>query len=283
MVFIGILITLIIYGIIIKTVDSGRCFRYEYIVKTLIIFGLYIVCFCIIYIHFNLFSISFFVSFPIIGIPVLMFLNLKYTIQRLYDLGLSGWYILLKLIPIFSIFVTIYLYLKKGNCEINIYDKAINYKKLYKDRHFIDIYENMIAVDDEQYIFEQYFDKYTIKISEYSKQNIFADYLLENYQAEKIQIYKTIEIKKDDLVEIIEKLNLVVIINSFYIRIKQFELFIRKENFHYTIILNKHNNTISKELFDTFDFPGAFSEDETYIYYSRIYKDDLLTWIKNTS
>jgi hypothetical protein len=223
------------------------------------------------------------VSFPIIGIPVLMFLNLKYTIQRLYDLGLSGWYILLKLIPVFSIFVTIYLYLKKGDCGINIYDKAINYRKLYKDRHFINIYDNMIAVDDEQYIFEQYLDKYTIKISEYSKENIFADYLLENYQAEKTQIYRTIEIKKDDLIKIIEILNLVVIINSFYIRIKQFELFIRKENFYYTIILNKHNNIISKELFDTFDFPGAFSEDETYIYYSRIYKDDLLTWIKNAS
>jgi hypothetical protein len=93
-----------------------------------------------------------------------MFLSLKYTIQRFYDLGLSGWYILLKLIPIFSILVTIYLYFKKGNREINMYDKAINYKKLYKDRHFIDIYEDRFIVDDEEYIFEKYLDNYIIDL-----------------------------------------------------------------------------------------------------------------------
>lgn len=279
--FFGIIIILIIYAIIIKKVDSGRCFRYEYIIKTLIIIGLYIICYVLVFIHFYVYSLNAFVMIFFILIPVLMYKSLKYTIQRFYDLGLSRWYILLKLIPVFSIFVTIYLYFKKGNAEINEYDEAINYKKIFKNKHFIDIHENMLFVDDYEYQYERYMGKIIIKISYNEELNYFTEHLYKYFSIIETQIHKTIELTKDELDNIIKSLNLIIINDSFYINIKEFKIFIRKEDFKYTIILDKNINNISKDFFKTFDFPGAFYEDDNYYYFNKIYKENLLEWINN--
>lgn len=279
--FLGLLVTFAIYGIVIKKVDSGRCFRYEFIIKTLIIFGLYIICFIVIFIHFTYFNISFFVFLFLFSIPVIMYLSLKYTIQRLYDLDLSGWYILLKLIPVFSIFVTFYLYFKKGNREINGYDKAIEYKKLFQDRHYINIHDNLFIVDNEAHRYERYLNKYTIDISKYGNETFFTEYLQKNYRINETNTNRTVEITDVEFRNVIRDLNLIIISDSFYININKFEIFIRKEDFKYTIIIDKNINELSKETLDTLGFPGSFYEDEKYIYYSKIKKNDLLTWIRN--
>jgi uncharacterized membrane protein YhaH (DUF805 family) len=275
--FVGIIILLVFYGIIINKVDSGRCFRYEYIIKTVTIIGLEIICFLLFAI--KVWPILTFICF--ISIIVLMFFSLKFTIQRFYDLNLSGWYILLKLIPIFSIFVTLYLYFKKGNCGINIYDKAIDYKKLFENKHCIDIYKDKFIIENEIYQYEIYLNKYSIKLSKYGEDNFFKEFILKNYQAKEDRIYKVIEFPKNELNKVINTLGLIVIKHSFYLQIKDFEMFIRKEDFKYTIILNKANNKVSKELFDFFNFPGSFYEDESYIYYNKIDKKDLIVWVKN--
>jgi hypothetical protein len=218
-----------------------------------------------------------------ISVMILMFFNLKFTIQRFYDLNLSGWYILLKLIPIFSIFVNLYLYFKKGNREINDYDKAVNYRKLFKPRHCIDVYKDKFIIDGEIYQYELYLGIYSIKLSEYGQNNFFKEYLLNNYQYEKNNIYKIIKCTENELTKIINVLGLIVINDSFYLQLNNHEIFIRKENFKYTIILNKERNTISKALFDFFDFPGLFFEDEVNIYYNGIYKENLVAWVKNVA
>jgi uncharacterized membrane protein YhaH (DUF805 family) len=278
--FAGIAITLLIYGIVIKKVDSGRCFRYEFIIKTLIIIGLYIISFIMLFIHFGLFNISFFVFLFLFSIPVLMFLSLKYTIQRFYDLDLSGWYILLKLIPVFSLFVTFYLYYRKGKPAINEYDKAIDYTKLFKDRRYINIYDNFFIVDNELYQYERYLKTYTINISKYENETFFSEYLKKNYRINETDRNKTVEMTAVEFTNIIKDLNFVIISNSFYLNINNLKIFIRKENFKYTIILDRNINEISKELQETFNFPGSFCEDERYIYYGKIDKSDLLMWVK---
>jgi uncharacterized membrane protein YhaH (DUF805 family) len=277
--FFGITILLVFYGIIINKVDSGRCFRYEYIIKTIIIIGIEIIC-SVLFVM-NVWPILKFLCF--IMIIASMVFSLKFTIQRFYDLNLSGWYILLKLIPIFSICVTLYLYFKKGNPEINIYDKAIDYRKLFKRRHCIDIYNDKFIIDNEIYQYELYMGNYSIKLSKYGESNFFKEYLLNNYQSREDNIYRIIEIQKDELKKIIETLELIVIHNSFYLSINNFSIFIRKENFMYTIILDKETNEVSKALFDFFDFPGSFFEDEKYIYYNRIDKKELAIWVKNVA
>jgi hypothetical protein len=216
-----------------------------------------------------------------LGIIILSFFSLKYTIQRFYDLNVSGWYILLKLIPIFSIIVTLYLYFKKGDHGINDYDKAVNYNKILKNKHCIDIYKNKFIIDNETYQYETYLDTHIIKLSKYNKMNFIIEYLLKNYQFEEEHIYRIIKISKDELIKIIDTLKLIVIYDSFYLQIKDFKVFIRKENFKYTIILNKNDNKITKEMFDFFNFPGLFFEDENHIYYNGINKKDLLMWVKN--
>jgi hypothetical protein len=276
---VGIIILLAFYGIIINKIDSGRCFRYEFIIKTLIIIGIEIICYSLFFI--NVWPVLRITGF--IVILTAMYFSLKFTIQRFYDLNLSGWYILLKLIPIVSIFVTFYLYFKKGNPEINVYDKAVDYKKLFKNRYCIDIYKNKFIIGNETYQYEFYIGNYSIKIYKYSGDDFFKEYLLNNYQYKEEGIYKVIELSKDEFKKIIKTLGLIVINNSFFLQINDFEVFIRKENFRYTIILDKENNEVSKALFDFFDFSGSFFEDEKYIYYNRIDKKELSAWVKNVA
>jgi hypothetical protein len=208
-----------------------------------------------------------------------MFLSLKYTIQRLYDLNLDGWYILLKLIPLFSIAVTIYLFLKKGEGGINDYDKAIDYKKYFQNKHFINIYDKIFIIDDEEYQYERYLDNYTIKISKLGKENFFTGYLYNNCPIREDHLYKMAELTKDEFKKMIEALDLVIIYDSFYITINGYKIFIRKEDFKYTIILDKNINEVSKEDVEKLNFPGLFYEDEDYICYNKIDKEHLFMWI----
>ena len=63
-------------------------------------------------------------------------------------------------------------------------------------------------------------------------------------------------------------------------KIKDLKVFIRKEDFKYTIILDKYINDIAKESLSDYNFPGLSFEDEGYIYYKKINKNDLLMWAK---
>lgn len=279
----GVLIVIGIYAIVIKTTDSGRCSRYEFFLKNLVIVILHLVSFIAIIIplafdDFRTSSIVFFLTVPlcIISFPY----YLKNTIQRFYDLDLSGWYILSMLIPVVNIIVTLSLFFRKGKDEINAYDKAINYGKLFKDNHFIDMYQNKIIVNNEEYHIEKYLGKYIIKISKYKRTNFFTEYLQENFQAAEKDIFKIFEVTENDFKTMITDLDLHIIYESFYLMIKNFEVFIRKRDFLYQIILDKERNELSRELFETFDFPGSFSEDEKYVYYNKLSKEDLLSWIK---
>ena len=84
-----------------------------------------------------------------------------------------------------------------------------------------------------------------------------------------------------ELPKIIDALGLLTIYDSFFLQLKGLKLCIRKENFHYTIIIDKTNTEISKESCALFHFPGLFGEDEEYIYYTRIPREALAGWTKN--
>jgi uncharacterized membrane protein YhaH (DUF805 family) len=276
-IILSIIIPLVAYGIIITRVDTGRCFRFEFFIKKFILYSL-----LIIIIIFTIIK-PYFSSFFFIFILIFFVLDTKYTVQRLYDLNVSGWHILLLSIPVISTFVTLVLFFTKGNCEINQYDKAINYGKIFNHKRCIIINEKIFIIDNEEYPYEKYLDNYTVKISKYKKENFFTDYLYNNYQAKEEGIYKTIEIKSEEFKNIINSLDLIVVTDSIYVNIREFQLFIRKEDFKYTIIINKKTSIISDKTLEDFHFPGLFSEDENYIYYAKINKNDLLKWAKSAA
>jgi len=210
------------------------------------------------------------------------------TFQRFHDLGLSGLYVfILSFVPIVSTVVSLFLFFKKGDDGINEFDEAINYKKLLKGRHYINILDNIIIVDTEEYQYERYLNKYIIRISNYINDNFFTEYLLKNFSSSKKDIHRTgvthkvVKISEDDFSNLIKDMDFIVVVNSFYLKIKEFKVFIRKEDFKFTIILDKNINTVTKEFIDTFDFPGAFYENEELIFYRRIHKRTLTQWIKN--
>lgn len=274
---IGVIPILPIYGVMIA-LAKGRCSRYEYLIKGLISYGIVIVS-----------TILFVLSIPgisfimMIIMLIAMCINLKYTIQRLYDLKMSGYCLLLTLIPIVGIILTIILLLKKSGIKPNEYDEAIEYKKIVKERHFLDIHKDQIFFDDIEFRMEYYLRKYIIKISDNIDRNIFSDYLLKNFASRKENIYTLVSITENDLIEIVSNLNLIILYESQYIKIKEYDLFIRYYDFGYDIIISKEEYKLTKDIIDTFDFPGAYFEDEEYIYYNKVTKEEIVGLIKNVA
>ena len=265
-----------------------RCFKHEYIIKSRFIFCGFIL---LVYLVFFQSLPPLLVLFFLLAFPVLIFYYIRITNQRCHDLGLSfpSWFSLIYYPPpITNEHTKIGLYTKEGERGINKYDLPIKYRRLFNHRHCIDLHEKMFRIDNIEYHYERHLNKYSIKILSYARRNIFTEYLLNNYQVKEERIHRTgtanisIEITDDEFNDFINKMNLIVIINSFYLKIKECQIFIRKEDFEYSIILDKYINNIEKDMLHTYNFPGLLIEYEKYIYY-RVSKKDLLMWGKNLS
>lgn len=277
MIIIRIIPIILIY-IIIITKTKGRFSRYEYLIKGLIAYCLIIISTILI-----ILSIPVISFFMMIFIIIAIYSYVKYTIKRLYDLGMSGYYLLLTIIPIIGLILTIILFTKKSNIEPNEYDEAIKYQNFCKGKHIINIFRDRLMFDDIEFRIDYYLKKMIIKIIDDSDNNIFSDYLFKNYQSRKENFYYIVEIVSTDFLEILKKLELIVLYESKYIKIMDYKLFIRYYNFRYDIIINKEDHQLTKEIIDTFNFPGAYFEDEKYIYYNGLTKEELIEWIKNVA
>jgi hypothetical protein len=250
------------------------------------IFGAYILN--ILYFVFAYSKLPFLSLLFLLSIPAMFFYGARITLQRYHDLDMSGWYVFfLSFVTKVSAIVPFFLFFKKGDYGINEYDEAINYQKLFNNKICIDIYDNIFTVNNEEYQYERYLGKYKIKISNYGKENFLTEYLLKKYPSNEERIHRTfgithkaIEISEEEFGNLIKQMNFIVVKNSFFVKLKEVEIFIRKEDFKYTIILDKN---VFKETLDILNFPGLFSEDEKSIYYKKINKNDLLMWAKNVA
>ena len=285
----GIAPVLVFYGIVIAR-TKGRCSRGEYLVKGLTAFALLCVT-AIIFVA----SLPFMVFAPFLPFAMMLavwtaaYLYSKYTIQRLYDLGMAWHFLLLTLLPVAGLIMTILLLVKKSNIEPGEHDVPIKYSKICKGKNTLDIHDTKMVFNNSEFRTEYYLGKYKIKISNYAEKNIFTDYLFANFpsQEECISrgefVYNVVELTGNDLLELIKKLELILLYESRYIKIMGYKLFIRYYNFGYDIIINKEDHQLTKDMIDAFDFPGSYSEDENYIYYHKVPKEKLKAWVKNAA
>ena len=283
---------LIFYGIVIAR-TKGRCSRGEYLIKGLLSFAalsLGIVIF--VALQPFAFFIPFFPLFSftmMIVVWVAAYFYSKYTIQRLYDLGMSWYFLLLTLVPVAGLVLTILLFAKKAGVAPNEYDAPIKYRSICKGKDLLDIHEDKLFFNSVEFRTEYHLGKYNIRLSSYAEKNRFAEYLLANYPsredyiARREFVHNLVVLSGNDLLETIKTLDLIVMYESRYIKIMGYKLFIRSYNFGYDIIINKEDHQATKEMIDAFDFPGSYSEDENYIYYRKVPKEKLKTWVKNAA
>ena len=69
-----------------------------------------------------------------------------------------------------------------------------------------------------------------------------------------------------------------------YVLIDDLKIFIRRENFKYTIIIEKNSIETFKEKIKKLNIPNNYFyefEDEKYMYYNKISKRELSLWVKN--
>ncbi|HSX40561.1 MAG TPA: DUF805 domain-containing protein [Candidatus Saccharimonadales bacterium] len=97
--------------------NSHRLNRRNYFIGTAITTIVYI-CFSVILHGHRSILIS---SLVIVAIAVFLLFDLSITIRRLHDIGYSGYYLLLKIIPLVNLFLFFLLFFKEGNKEPNKY------------------------------------------------------------------------------------------------------------------------------------------------------------------
>lgn len=97
---------------------SGRAGRLEYLFHSVAdIFGIFAVIFAISFIESHL-DVS--VSEEAVAVSILvvilvgMIAEMSVTVRRFHDLGMSGWYLFATVIPIYSIYLALILFLKGG-------------------------------------------------------------------------------------------------------------------------------------------------------------------------
>ncbi len=277
------------YGFVIWRV-KGRCSRFEFIIKTVVIYVSIGVLFGIGMLVFLLFNnvSAFFINYFIA--LALLYQSIKLTIKRFYDLDMDGWHVLLTMIPLVGLGVKIYLFVKEGEPGLNEYDEAVNYSKLLKplkdtdQRQVIDICSDRLFFDKDEFAFERYLNNYKITIPDYlQKENIFVKYLTDKYTLKKEGYRKIIEISKDEFLDMVKELKLILVKDSFYILVGEAEVFIRQEDFKYTMIITKDESIRIEGELKLLDGQSEYTEYENLKIYKGIYKNNLLIWIKGVA
>jgi uncharacterized membrane protein YhaH (DUF805 family) len=277
------IVFIIIYGAAMRRA-KGRCARFEYLTKVCILVYTGLMCVLLLGVFFS------FIRKPVIAflLSVILFLLfyqfLKLTARRLYDLDMHVWHLATLIIPVYGISILVYLCIKKGNDDINEYDRAIKYRKLLNrlahGRNVIDVHSDRIYIADDDYLVEKTDSgNLRIQIMEFSNNNCFSEYLLEHHNPRRDKLKNIIEISETELDEVIDKLKLIYIKGSLYLVVNGVHIFIRKENFAYTIIIKKD----SEKRLDTFARwpPADCTETEMYVCRKKIREKDLAAWIKN--
>ncbi|QQO09133.1 DUF805 domain-containing protein [Breznakiella homolactica] len=273
-IIINILLIILIFTFTIKKVN-GRYFRFEYAINVLIIFYLLILL-NLIKSYFelpelNLKCVNYAAAY------ILLYWYLTITIKRFYDLGMEGWNLLTLLIPIYGIIAAIYLLIKKGEDGINKFDKAIDYNKaVNKKTRIIDIYDEYFRVDNHKYYLKKNGNEYKIGFPKnITKQDIIKNYLSETHENKEDGYGEIITIEKKEFEGMIRNLKLAEVRESFYLIKSETKIFIRKENFKYSIILEKEADTEIRAVINRMaGFPEKI-ETKDYIIYKKIQKKDI--------
>ena len=293
-----------LYAIVIKT-TKGRCGKTEYLVKAVSSCFLQLTAFLIGFLPFFRYESILFLS----GIYLLSSLYfVSITVKRFHDIGKPGSYafviflnpLLLSLctdmlsgllentnylfngILTFSIYaaVILCLFFQDSETGINKYDQPVKYSALIP--YTITIFKNHFIVDTITFHTEYYWGKYIISFCNhtYYEQNVFMQYIMNRYdihlRCNRSSNRCSFILTEKELLETFQ--SFLVIEDDFYILLKDSSVFIRKEDFKYTVVIKKEDLPKMQDTLEVLEEKEKI-ENGTYLCYKNIEKLDLLSWI----
>lgn len=266
---ISAVISLIVYAIVINH-SNGRISRSNFIkIKLYMFIGcvIYWIIAMILYNNVN----GVLVIIGMLAMPVFMFKWMQISIQRLHDIGYSGWYLLFDCIPIIDIYYIYLRYFKKGKIELNEFDYSIDYLKFIKKSGFFPEI-NVITINGKNFFidnveFEYKKDNNQEKV-QCSRLELEEEKTIMKYCKEKLEQvenargygseYKISFLYKEGLVQSIKEDLHAITIKQNYLSVLGKDVFIRKNGFIYDVIYDKNqipdvlvkleNNDISENM-----------------------------------
>ncbi len=267
---ISAIIALIVYAIVINH-SNGRISRNNYIkIKFYMFLGCVIYWIIAIILYNN--AKGLLVIIGMFAMPVFMFKWMQISIQRLHDIGYSGWYLLFDCIPIIDVYYICLRYFKKGKIGLNEFDYSIDYLKFIKKSGlFPEI--NVITNNGKNFFidnveFEYKKDNNQEKI-QCSRLELEEEKTIMNYCKEKLEQvenapgygsdeYKISFLYTKGMIQSIEEDLHAITIKQNYLSVFGKDVFIRKNGFIYDLIYDKNqipdvlakleNNDISENM-----------------------------------
>jgi len=248
---ISAIILLIVYTIVINH-SYGRISRNNFIkIKLYMFLGcvIYWIIAMILYNNAN----GLLVIIGMLAMPVFMFKWMQLSIQRLHDIGYSGWYLLFDCIPVIDIYYIFLRFLKEGKIEVNEFDYSIDYlkflrkNKLYPEINVITIYGKNFSINNVEFEYRKDNNQEKIQCSllELQEEKTIMKYCKEKLeQVENVpgygSEYKISFLYKEGMLQSIKKDLHAITIKQNYLNVLGKDAFIQRNGFLYDIVYDKN-------------------------------------------
>jgi hypothetical protein len=266
---ISAIISLIVYAIVINH-SNGRISRNDFIKIKLYMFLCCVVYWIIAIILYNNVN-GLLVIIGMFAMPVFMFKWMQISIQRLHDIGYSGWYLLFDCIPIIDIYYIYLRYFKEGKIEFNEFDYSIDYlkflrkNKLYPEINAITIYGKNFSINNVAFEYRKDNNQEKIQCSRFELEE---EKTIMKYCKEKLEQvenahgygseYKISFLYKEEMLQSIKEDLHAITIKKNYLNVFGKDAFIQRNGFIYDIVYDKNqipdvlakfgNNEINKNM-----------------------------------
>lgn len=122
-------------------------------------------------------------------LPFCLFFHLRAQVRRLHDIGHSGWYLLLNLIPGVAFVFSIYLLIKEGEEGKNEYDAHYDFEKILKiypedysvKRPMVRIFSDIVYINGVKINYNSEFSLHALQ-KNMEKQPALYNYVKKNFE-----------------------------------------------------------------------------------------------------
>lgn len=173
--------------------SNSRYNRFEYVMATAMSMGPLFLSFMITIVMALLElerAFWFFYIVDLLLLPFCLFFFLRAKVRRLHDIGHSGWYLLLDLIPAAAFVLSLYLLIKEGEEGKNEYDPHYDFEKILKiypedysvKRPMVRIFSDIVYINGVKINYNSEFSLHVLK-KNMEKQPALYNYVQKNFNS----------------------------------------------------------------------------------------------------
>ena len=245
-------VMVIVYAIVIHHSD-GRISQIEFCKAKLTMVGIYVVYAMCSFFVFGFFQTPVLFVVGLLLMPVFMFKWMQLSVQRLHDLNLSGWHLLLEAVPIVNLYFMVLRWFEQPSEGMNEYDISVSYvdflkeTRLYPKINCLELQGGNFKVNAVQFTHRRHEGR---EMYECSKMELEDDKTVSQFCSEQLETienapgyaseYRVSFLYREQLFESIRTNLHAIVLRNGGLVIDGHEVFVRKDGFSYDLVYDKN-------------------------------------------